>query len=128
MAVKRKKTPSKHAAACVECGTLLQGKSADSGDYCAECAPDKAGGFLAPSGFLRFVGYLSSFLSPLVGLALAVIFMPQSNPELKAYGKRCLIIALIAMFIFALFFFVAMLTGSMMSGAAGGYYLREGYY
>lgn len=48
------------------------------------------------SGCLKFVLYALSFLIPLVGLIVGIVFMSKGDPESKGLGTACLIIAIIS--------------------------------
>lgn len=49
-----------------------------------------------PMGALKYILYLLSFFSLLIGIILFLIWMNDPNPEKKQVGKNCLFISLAA--------------------------------
>ncbi|MDQ1372588.1 MAG: Zinc ribbon protein [Candidatus Thermoplasmatota archaeon] len=48
------------------------------------------------SGGVRVLLYLVSFLVPVVGIILGIVFMVRADPEYKRMGKICLILGVVA--------------------------------
>ncbi len=48
------------------------------------------------SGGVRVLLYLVSFLVPVVGIILGIVFMVRADPEYKRVGKICLILGVVA--------------------------------
>ncbi len=48
------------------------------------------------SGCLKFVLYAISFLIPLAGLIVGVIFLSRPDPESKSLGQTCLILGIVS--------------------------------
>ncbi|WP_286229601.1 hypothetical protein [Neobacillus mesonae] len=48
------------------------------------------------SGGLKFLLYLVSFLIPIVGIILGIIWMNDQELDKKAVGKNCLIVAIVS--------------------------------
>jgi hypothetical protein len=46
------------------------------------------------SGCLKFILYAVSFLIPIAGVIIAVIFMSKGDPESNSLGKTCLTISI----------------------------------
>ena len=46
------------------------------------------------SGCLKFILYAVSFLIPIAGVIIAVVFMSKGDPESSSLGKTCLIISI----------------------------------
>jgi hypothetical protein len=66
-----------------------------------------------PVGGIRYVLYLLSFFSLIIGFVMFLIWMNDPNPEKRRIGKNCLIISVAAIFlsilcvvIYYLFFFI----------------------
>jgi hypothetical protein len=53
-------------------------------------------GYYAPrySGCLKFILYALSFLIPIVGFVVALVFMSKRDPESSGLGKACLAISI----------------------------------
>ena len=66
----------------------------------------------------KVLWYILSFIIPLLGIILGIIYMQKPEPEVKAFGKNCLIAAIIAIVVCILCYvimFVAGIGGSIMS-------------
>lgn len=50
----------------------------------------------APEGGLRIALYILSFVIPLVGIIVGIIYFTKDDPDAKAFGKLCLILAGVA--------------------------------
>ena len=48
------------------------------------------------SSGMKILLYIASFLVPLAGIIIGVIYMGKEDEESKALGKTCLIIAIVA--------------------------------
>lgn len=46
------------------------------------------------SGCLKFILYGVSFLIPIAGIIVAIVFMSKGDPESSGLGKTCLIISI----------------------------------
>jgi hypothetical protein len=44
----------------------------------------------------KVLWYILSFIIPLLGIILGIIYMQKPEPEVKAFGKNCLIAAIVA--------------------------------
>jgi len=86
-------------------------------------APPPAGGNNAPEGGLKILLYIVSFLVPLAGIIVGIIFYTKDSPEEKQFGKMCIILAVISIVLLCLCFcifygglFGLSLLGSSMEG------------
>lgn len=83
---------------CVSCGRAIQ-FDANVCPYCGHDYRYPSYRMRQPetiSSGLRVVFYILSFLIPLVGIVLAVVYMTRPDPEPKEVGKICLILAVIS--------------------------------
>jgi hypothetical protein len=48
------------------------------------------------SGCLKFVLYALSFLIPIVGIVVGVIYMSRGDPESKSLGQVCLVLGIVS--------------------------------
>ncbi|MEA3339454.1 MAG: hypothetical protein U9R15_05755, partial [Chloroflexota bacterium] len=48
------------------------------------------------SGCLKFILYAISFLIPLAGVIIGVIFLSRPDPESKSMGQTCLILGIVS--------------------------------
>ncbi len=58
-------------------------------------APPSGGGNV-PEGGLKILLYIVSFLVPLAGIIIGVIFYTKDTAEEKQFGKMCIILAVVA--------------------------------
>ena len=59
------------------------------------------------SGGQKALFYILSILIPIVGIIVGIIWMNDENPEKKAVGKNCLIIAIVVMVLSCICWFAA---------------------
>lgn len=59
------------------------------------------------TGGMRALFYILSFVMPVVGIILGIIWMNEADFEKKQVGKTCLIIAIVAMVLFCVCWFAA---------------------
>ena len=59
------------------------------------------------SGGQKALFYILSILIPVVGIVLGIIWMNDQDPEKKAVGKNCLIIAIVVMVLSCICWFAA---------------------
>jgi hypothetical protein len=48
------------------------------------------------SGCVKFLLYVLSFMMPVVGIIIGVIFMSRPDPESKGLGQTCLILGIVS--------------------------------
>ncbi len=48
------------------------------------------------SGCVKFLLYALSFLVPLAGIIIAIVFMTRPDPESKGLGRTCLILGIVS--------------------------------
>ena len=48
------------------------------------------------SGCLKFILYAISFLIPLAGVIIGVVFLSRPDPESKSLGQTCLILGIVS--------------------------------
>jgi len=63
----------------------------------------------------KVLWYILSFIIPLLGIILGIIYMQKPEPEVKAFGKNCLIAAIIAVVLCILCWVISILIGGMGS-------------
>ncbi len=63
----------------------------------------------------KVLWYILSFIIPLLGIILGIIYMQKPEPEVKAFGKNCLIAAIIAVVLCILCWVISILVGGMGS-------------
>ncbi len=63
----------------------------------------------------KVLWYILSFIIPLLGIILGIIYMQKPEPEVKAFGKNCLIAAIIAIVLCILCWVISILVGGMGS-------------
>jgi hypothetical protein len=61
-----------------------------------------AGGSTAPEGGLKILLYIVSFLIPLAGIIIGIIFFTKNTPEEKKFGKMCIILAVVSIVVMCL--------------------------
>ena len=136
MAKKTEKTAAKeYTASCVSCGALVteDTKFTSNGrNYCTNCAiisKREEPALKVPEGALKWLCYIVSFLSPLAGFVLAVIFLSQKDQASRAFGRHCTIVLCISL-AFIFFFLLIMVIGGIMGigGDYSGPNIGEGYY
>lgn len=59
-------------------------------------APQPQAAGTSPQGGVRVLLYIVSFIIPLVGIILGIIYMVKPDADSKKFGKMCLILAIIA--------------------------------
>ncbi len=84
--------------------------------------------FHPPSGFLAVLCYLISFISPLTGVVLGAVFMPQHNPKAKEFGRNCFMIAAAAILLGIIFLAAVLMSGGYASSGLKGFIVKEGYF
>lgn len=60
------------------------------------------GGSNAPEGGLKILLYIVSFLVPLAGIIVGIIFYTKNTAEEKQFGKMCIILAVVAVVVWCL--------------------------
>ncbi len=82
---------------CVSCGRAISWDA----NVCPYCGHD----FRATVGYapreqmsegVKILLYIVSFLIPIVGFIVGIIYYTKPEPELKQFGKMCLILGLIS--------------------------------
>jgi len=63
----------------------------------------------------KVLWYILSFIIPLLGIILGIIYMQKPEPEVKAFGKNCLIAAIICIVLCILCWIISMLVGGIGS-------------
>ncbi len=58
--------------------------------------PQPAAGGTAPQGGVRVLLYIVSFIIPLVGIILGIVYMVKPDQDSKKFGKMCLILGIIS--------------------------------
>lgn len=66
-------------------------------------------------GALKYVLYIISFLMPIIGIIIGIIFMISSEPEKKKVGKNCLILAIVSIVLVIVIYCIVI---GMILGAA----------
>ena len=61
----------------------------------------------------KVLWYILSFIIPLLGIILGIIYMQKPEPEVIAFGKNCLIAAIIAIVLCILCWVISMLVGGL---------------
>lgn len=59
----------------------------------------------------KVLWYILSFIIPLLGIILGIIYMQKPEPEVKAFGKNCLIAAIIMIVLYCLCVVISMVAG-----------------
>lgn len=84
---------------CVSCGRSISWDA----NVCPYCGHDYRMAMMGPaqtqariSDGMKILLYIVSFIIPLVGLIVGIIYYTKPEPEYKEVGKICLIIALVA--------------------------------
>jgi len=84
----------------------------------------------SPENILRAAAYVFSFLNPVIGFIICVVFYPQQNKDASDFGKNCIILSLIGLAL-GIFVFIGMLVSGVMfmdMPALPGIETGEGYY
>lgn len=63
-----------------------------------------SGGSSVPDGGLKVLLYIVSFLVPLAGIIIGIIFYTKDTSEEKKFGKTCIILAVVAIVVMCLCF------------------------
>ncbi len=61
-----------------------------------------AGGSNVPEGGMKILLYIVSFLIPIAGIIIGIIFYTKDTAEEKQFGKMCIILAVVAIVLFCL--------------------------
>lgn len=61
-----------------------------------------AGGSNVPEGGLKILLYILSFLVPLAGIIIGIIFYTKDTQEEKQFGKICIILAVVSIVLLCL--------------------------
>jgi len=61
--------------------------------------PQAPAGGTAPQGGVRVLLYIVSFLIPLVGIILGIVYMVKPDQDSKKFGKMCLILGIVSIVI-----------------------------
>jgi hypothetical protein len=61
-----------------------------------------AGGSNVPEGGMKILLYIVSFLIPIAGIIIGIIFYTKDGAEEKKFGKMCIILAVVAIIVFCL--------------------------
>ena len=130
-----KKAVKEYTASCVSCGTLVceEQKFALSGkNYCTSCAilaKKEEPALSVPSGIVKWLCYLVSFFGPLAGFVLAIVYLSQKDAAAKSFGRHCMIVVCISLFLIAGFLLLSFIAGLAGVGAGtSGLNIGEGYY
>jgi hypothetical protein len=90
---------------CVSCGRSIPWTA----NVCPYCGHDyRVSTYNHPqqetlSGGMRALVYILSFLIPLAGIIIGIVFYVKPDPEMKRVGKNCIIIAIVVWAIAAIF-------------------------
>ncbi len=136
MAKKTVKDPVKeYTASCVSCGALVteDTRFVSAGrNYCTNCAiisKREEPALKAPEGIIKWICYLVSFLSPLAGFVLGIIFLSQKDTVSRAFGRHCMIVVCISLALIFMFVMITVIMSAMGLGADyAGPNIGEGYY
>lgn len=63
----------------------------------------------------KVLWYIISFIIPLVGIILGIIYMQKPEPEVKKFGKNCLIAAIVAVGVCVVCWLISFLLGGISS-------------
>ncbi len=63
-----------------------------------------SGGSSVPEGGMKVLLYIVSFLVPLAGIVIGIIFYTKDTSEEKKFGKMCIILAIVAVVVMCLCF------------------------
>lgn len=63
----------------------------------------------------KWLWYVLSFIVPLVGIILGIIYMQKPEPEVKKFGKTCLIVAIISVVACIVCYVIMMVAGIGLS-------------
>ena len=136
MALKKRREIAKEpTAGCVSCGILVADDGrvqVDGKNYCVNCAilARKNEPVLAvPSGFVKWLCYAVSFLSPFAGFVLGIVFRSQKDAGSRSFGNRCLIIMTVSILLILIFLVLSAAAGLLEAGGSyQGLNISEGYY
>ncbi len=59
----------------------------------------------------KVLWYILSFIIPLLGIILGILYMTKPEPEVKAFGKNCLIAAIVAIVLWCLCWIIMAVVG-----------------
>jgi hypothetical protein len=124
-----------YTASCVSCGALVteDTKFVSAGrNYCTNCAiisKREEPAFRAPEGALKWLCYIVSFISPLAGFVMGVIFLSARDQACRTFGRHCMIVVCLSLALIFIFVISTVIAGAMGMGAEyGGPNIGEGYY
>ena len=63
----------------------------------------------------KWLWYILSFIIPLLGIIFGIIYMKKPEPDVKKFGKTCLICALISVGLWCVCVIISMVTGGLAS-------------
>jgi ABC-type Fe3+ transport system permease subunit len=135
MAKKAKTGAKEYTASCVSCGALVteETKFVSGGrNYCTSCAiisKKEEPALKVPEGIIKWLCYLVSFLSPLAGFVLGIIFLSQKDQASRVFGRHCVIVICISLALISVFLLITCMMAVMgIGGDYSGPYIGEGYY
>ena len=70
------------------------------------------------SGGMKILLYLLSFFIPIVGFIMGFIYYTKTNPQEKAIGKTCIILAIVSIVLTCVCYFAYF---ALMAATLGGY-------
>lgn len=124
-----------YTASCVSCGTLVSEdkKFVSAGrNYCTSCAiiskkEDPA--LKAPEGAVKWLCYFVSFVSPLAGFVLSIIFLSQKDLTGRSFGRHNMIVVCVSLAIISIFVLMSLIMSVLgFGGEMTGPFIGEGYY
>lgn len=80
-----------------------------------------SGGSNVPEGGMKILLYILSFLIPLAGIVIGIIFYTKNTLEEKQFGKMCIILAVVSIVLFCLclcIFYAGIFSLSLLGGAS----------
>lgn len=84
--------------------------------------------FRPPYGLMAGLCYLISFISPITGVVLGAVFMPQHNPKAKEFGRNCFMLAAASFILGAILLAGFFIAGGYSSTGLQGFFVSEGYF
>lgn len=131
----QKKTVKEYTASCVSCGSLITEDMkfySEGKNYCTKCAmisKKEEPALRTPLGFVKWLCYLVSFLSPLSGFVLGIIFLSQKDADSRTFGRHCIVVMGISLALILIFLIFSAVMGIMgLGGDYTGPNIMEGYY
>ncbi len=63
----------------------------------------------------KVLWYIISFIIPILGIILGIVYLRKPEPEVKSFGKTCLILGIIPLALWCICFIIMMVTGGIAS-------------